>query len=203
VTGEKIPTRRTQRERSEATTSDVLAAARKLFAEAGYAATSLDAMAAAAGLTKGAIYHHFSNKQEVFRAVYEQERRRLSELELTAYSRKRDPWDGFTAACLAFLEASADPEVQRITLLDAPGALGWETIREIFVRDDLRTMMVALEAAMEAGRLRKRPVEPIAHLLHGALGELAMQIAHAKDQRAALRTASAEVRRLLGAVAKA
>ena len=202
MAGEKT-TRRTQRERSEATTSEVIAAARKLFAEAGYAATSLDAIAAAAGMTKGAIYHHFSSKQEVFRAVYEQERQRLSEMEQAAYSRKRDPWDGFIAACLAFLEASADPEVQRITLLDAPGALGWETIREMFVRDDLRTMVAALEAAMAAGRLRKRPVEPIAHLLHGAMGESAMLIAHAKDQRAALRTASAEVRRLLEAVASA
>ena len=202
MAGEKT-TRRTQRERSEATTSEVIAAARKLFAEAGYAATSLDAIAAAAGMTKGAIYHHFPSKQEVFRAVYEQERQRLSEMEQAAYSRKRDPWDGFIAACLAFLEASADPEVQRITLLDAPGALGWETIREMFVRDDLRTMVAALEAAMAAGRLRKRPVEPIAHLLHGAMGESAMLIAHAKDQRAALRTASAEVRRLLEAVASA
>jgi AcrR family transcriptional regulator len=201
VARQKTPARRTQRERSEATTSDVLTAARRLFAETGYAATSLDAIASAAGLTKGAIYHHFSSKRDVFLAVYEQERGRLSEIERAAYGRKRDPWDGFIAACLAFLEASADPEVQRITLLDAPGALGWETIREIFVRDDLRTMIVALEAAMEAGRLRKRPVEPIAHLLHGAMGELAMHIAHAEDQRAALRTASAELRRLLAAVA--
>jgi AcrR family transcriptional regulator len=193
--------RRTQRQRSETTTSEVLAAARELFAEAGYGATSLDAIAAAAGVTKGAVYHHFSSKQEVFRAVYEQERVRLAEVERRAYRRKRDPWDGFTAACLAFLEASLDPKVQRITLLDAPGALGWDTIREIFVRDALGMMTAALEEAMAAGRLRRRPVEPIAHLLHGAIGECAMQIAHAKDQRAALRAASAELRRILDAVA--
>ena len=193
--------RRTQRERSEATTSEVLAAARKLFAEAGYADTSLDAIAAAAGLTKGAIYHHFASKQEVFRAVYEQERLRLAEIERSAYSRKRDPWDGFGAACMAFLEASLDPGVQRITLLDAPGALGWETIRETYGRDALAMMTVALEESMAAGRLRKRPVEPIAHLLHGAINECAMHIAYAKDQRAALRATSAELRRLLEAVA--
>jgi AcrR family transcriptional regulator len=194
-------TRRTQRERSEATTGEVLAAARKLFAEAGYAATSLDAIAAEAGMTKGAIYHHFSNKQEVFRAVYERERDRLAEIEREAYSRKRDPWQGFTAACLAFLEASLDPRVQRITILDAPGALGWETIRETYGRDSLAMMTSALEESMKAGRLHKRPVEPIAVALHGAIEELAMHIAHAKDQRAALRTASAELKRLLEAVA--
>jgi AcrR family transcriptional regulator len=199
VAGERTA-RRTQRERSEATTSEVIAAARKLFAEAGYAATSLDAIAAAAGMTKGAIYHHFSNKRDVFRAVYEQERARLSEIERDAYSRRRDPWQGFTAACLAFLEASLDPGVQRITILDAPGALGWETIRETYGRDALAMMTFALEESMRAGRLRKRPVEPIAHALHGAIEELAMHIAHAKDQRAALRTASAELKRVLDAV---
>jgi AcrR family transcriptional regulator len=193
--------RRTQRERSEATTSEVLAAARKLFSEAGYSATSLDAIAAEAGLTKGAIYHHFSNKQEVFRAVYEQERARLAEIEQDAYSRKRDPWHGFTAACLAFLEASLDPGVQRITILDAPGALGWQTIRETYGRDALAMMAFALEESMRAGRLRKRPVAPIAHMLHGAIEELAMHIAHSEDQRAALRRASSELRRMLDAVA--
>jgi AcrR family transcriptional regulator len=193
--------RRTQRERSEATTTEVIAAARKLFADAGYAATSLDAIAAEAGMTKGAIYHHFSNKQEVFRAVYELERERLAEIEREAYSRKRDPWQGFTAACLAFLEASLDPRVQRITILDAPGALGWEDIRETYGRHALAMMTLALEESMQAGRLRKRPVEPIAVLLHGAIEELAMHIAHAEDQRAALRTASAELKRLLEAVA--
>jgi AcrR family transcriptional regulator len=200
VAGESSP-RRTQRERSEATTSEVLTAARKLFAEAGYAATSLDAIAAAAGLTKGAIYHHFSSKQEVFRAVYEQERLRLADIERSAYSRKRDPWEGFIAACTAFLEASLDPEVQRITLLDAPGALGPETIRETYGRDALAMMTYALEESMAAGRLRRRPVEPIAYMLHGAIGELAMHIASAEDQRAALRAASGELRRLLAAVA--
>ena len=196
-------TKRTQRERSEATTGEVLAAARELFAEEGYAGTSLDAIAAAAGLTKGAVYHHFANKREVFRAVYVQERLRLADLESRAYARKRDPWQGFVAASLTFLEACLDPKVQRITLIDAPGALGWDTMRELFERDALAPMRVALEEAMAAGKLRRRPVDPIVHLLHGAITETAMEIARADDQRAALREASRELRNLFDAVADA
>src|SRR3954470_23366273 len=96
--------RRTQRERSDATTGELIAAARELFARQGYAATSLDEIAAAANVTKGAVYHHFAGKRDIFRAVYEREQRRLAKIESQAYARKRDPWAGFHAGCLAFLE---------------------------------------------------------------------------------------------------
>jgi AcrR family transcriptional regulator len=193
--------RRTQRERSESTVALVLDAARELFAESGYAATSLEAIAAAAGVTKGAVYHHFANKREVFRAVYERERLRLAAIESRAFASARDPWDGFVAAALRYLEECLDPGVQRITLIDAPGALGWETMRELFERDTAAPMRLALEAAMQAGRLRRRPVDPIVHLLHGAITETAMEIARAGDQRAAHRAAARELRRLLDALA--
>src|SRR3954453_6031701 len=97
--------RRTQQERSNATTGELIAAARDLFARQGYAATSLDEIAAAARVTKGAVYHHFDSKRDVFRAVYELEQRRLGDIESRAYQRKRDPWVAFHAGCLAFLEA--------------------------------------------------------------------------------------------------
>ena len=193
--------KRTQRERSQATTTQVLAAARELFAEAGYAGTSMDAIADAAGLTKGAVYHHFVNKREVFRAVYERERRRLAEIESRVFASETDPWEGFVAASLAFLEACLDPAVQRITLLDAPGALGWDTMREQFEHDAIEPMTAALGEAMRAGRLRERPIEPIVHMLHGAITETAMEIARADDQRAALRAASGELRNVFAAVA--
>jgi AcrR family transcriptional regulator len=194
--------RRTQKERSETTTGELLAAARELFARDGYAATSLDAIAAAANVTKGALYHHFDGKRDVFRAVYEVEQRRLTEIESAAYWRKRDPWEAFYAGCRAFLEASIDPGVQRITLLDAPGALGWETMREI--ESDAFAMTVdGLRRAMDAGCIPKRPTEPLAHLVFGAVCEAAMAIARAENQKAALRSLSAELRRLLDALARA
>ncbi|HEX8075157.1 MAG TPA: helix-turn-helix domain-containing protein [Thermoleophilaceae bacterium] len=192
--------RRTQQERSEATTAELLAAARELFAADGYAATSLDAIAAAAGVTKGALYHHFDSKRDVFRAVYEGEQRRLAQIESDAYRVEDDPWEGFYAGCRAFLEASLDPRVQQITLLDAPGALGLDTMMEIEA-DALAMTKDGLRHAMEADCIPTRPVDPLAHLLFGALCEAAMKIARSRDQEAELRGMLAELRRMLDALA--
>jgi AcrR family transcriptional regulator len=179
VAGEKT-TRRTQRERSEATTSEVIAAARKLFAEAGYAATSLDAIAAAAGMTKGAIYHHFSGKPDLFRAVFEREEQRLAGRSGQAYASKDDPWDGFYEGCRVWLDAATDPGVQQIIFLDAPAVLGWETVREIDSDYALALMTAALEASMDAGRIPRRPVRPLAHMLFGAMTEASLLLAATK-----------------------
>lgn len=195
-------TRRTQRERSEATVGELLLAARGLFARDGYAGTSLDAIAAAAGVSKGAVYHHFASKREVFRGVYVAEQRRLAEAEARAYRRESDPWEAFAAGCAAFLEASLDPGVQRITLLDASGALGPETLREIEA-DAFAMTRDALRRAIEADRIPSRPVDPLATLIFGALCEMATHIARSEDQRATLRECLEELRRVLDAIAQA
>jgi len=193
-------TRRTQRERSETTVAALVAAARELFANDGYAATSLDAVAGAAGVTKGAVYHHFEGKRELFRAVYEHEQQQLVAAIGEAYAREADAWDAFEAGCRAFIESSLDPGLQRITLLDAPGALGWEAIREI-ESPALQLTELGIERAMDAKRLPRRPPEPLAHLLFGAMCEGAMKIARSEDPQAAQRAMWAELRRMLRALA--
>jgi AcrR family transcriptional regulator len=194
--------RRTQRERSDATVSELLAAARELFAQDGYAATSLDAVAAAAGVTKGALYHHFGGKKELFAAVVEHEQRRLAAITTEAYRREGDPWDGFQAGCRAFLEASADPAVQQITLLDAPSVLGWDTIRTMNSNASFANTASGLEAAMKAGRIPRRPVEPLAHLLFGAICEGANVIARSEDQAAAVESVLTSLGGLLDGLAQ-
>lgn len=194
--------RRTQRERSETTVAALVSAARELFANDGYAATSLDAVASAAGVTKGALYHHFEGKRELFRAVYEHEQRQLVAAIGEAYAGKRDPWDAFEAGCRAFIESSLDPGLQRITLLDAPGALGWEAIREI-ESPALQMTERGIERAMDAKRLPRRSPQPLAHLLFGAMCEGAMKIARSEDPEAAQRAIWAELRRVLRALAVA
>src|SRR3712207_344776 len=131
MTGPKTRPRRTQRERSEATTSQLLAAARTLFARDGYAATSLESIARECGLTKGAFFHHFNDKAELFAAVYENEERKLGEAMTKSYLGKRDPWAGYAASAKAFLEAAFDPGTPQIMLIDAPSVLGLERMREI------------------------------------------------------------------------
>lgn len=193
--------RRTQAERTEATVSALVDAARALFAENGYEATSLDAVAARARVTKGAVYHHFEGKRRLFEAVFTREVERmavpLAEAYQRAYARKKDPWDAFGAACRVFLDECLDPGVQRIVLRDAFTALGWEEMRRL--ETPLLDMMeAAIARAVDTGVIAKRPPGPLAHFLFGALCETAMIVARATDQRSAHRQAVTELGHVLG-----
>lgn len=197
----KAPGRRTQRERSETTTAQLVSAARTLFARDGYAATSLEAVCSECGVTKGALYHHFSGKSDLFEAVFREEERKLCHALREAAVAEEDPWEGFLAGSLAFLEASLDPGVQRITLLDAPAVLGWERMREIEADYGLALLKQGLRQALKAGRIGRRDADPLAHLLFGALCEGAMYIARADDPRGALRKVTRELKVVLDAIA--
>ena len=199
----KSPAKRTQAERSEATRGLLLSTARELFALDGYAATSLDAVCRSAGVTKGALYHHFRGKHELFDAVLEAQEAELCEALARGARRHDDPWDGFVAGCMAFLEACLDPGVQRITLLDAPSVLGWERMQEIQAQYGLALMKAGLKQSAKAGRIARRDVDGLAHMLFGALCEGAMYIARASDQRAALRKITREFNSLLDALSAA
>ena len=188
--------RRTQAERTEATTSALVDAARELFANDGYAATSLAAVAARANVTKGAVYHHFEGKQQLFEAVFTREVERMATPLVAAYARKTDPWDAFKAGCRAFLDECLDPDVQRIVLLDALSAIGWEQVRHLET-PLLEMMELGISRAIEAGRIAPRPPDPLASFLYGALCETAMIVARADDQKAAHRQAVTEIGRIL------
>jgi AcrR family transcriptional regulator len=193
-------TRSTQRERSDATVEDLLAAARALFAADGYTAASLDAVCERAGVTKGALYHHFAGKKQLFAAVYAREQQRLNEMITAAYFTVEEPWDAVFAGCRAYLEACLDPEVQRITLFDAPSALGWEAMRD--VGDNCRELTrKGVARAIRKGAIPERPADPLTSMLYGGLSESAMAIVRADDPRAALDDALADLRRLFDALA--
>jgi AcrR family transcriptional regulator len=191
---------RTQSERREATTAALLDAARELFAQDGYAATSLDVVVARAGVTKGALYHHFAGKQELFRAVFVREQERLAVALRGAFASESDPWDGLQAASRAFVDTALDPEVQRIVLVDSFSALGFTAVREAEA-DLLAGLRTALQLSMDAGRLSERPVEPLAALIFGGLCEAALTTARATDERAAHAAITAELKRLFDALA--
>lgn len=192
--------RRTQHERSAATTKELVGAARTHFARAGYAAASLDAICADAGITKGALYHHFRNKRDLFRAVYEAEQRRLRAAVADAFRACADPWDGMREGVRAFLAAAVEPGAQRITLLDAPGALGWQTMRE--VQQDCRAMTRhGLELALGDDAPPPGDLEALTSAVFGAQCECAMTVAHADDPRAARAAALRQLHRVLDAVA--
>jgi AcrR family transcriptional regulator len=192
--------RRTQAERTASTTAALVDAARELFARDGYEATSLDAVAARAGMTKGAVYHHFDGKRQLFEAVFSREIDRMRTPLAAAYTRKKDPWDAFKAASRAFLDECLDPGLQRIVLLDAPAAVGWEGIRRLEA-PLLEMMELGISRAVHAGCIAARPPGPLAHFLFGAICEVAMIVARADDQKAAQRQAVAEIGRVLDGLA--
>ena len=201
ATSAKALPRRTQRERSEATTRRLLETGRALFARDGYAATSLDAIVTECGLTKGAFYHHFDGKRELFEAVFEQEAQRTAEAIWAVYDAEADPVDAGYAAAGAFLDASLDPGYRRIALLDAPGVLGWDRLRELESRYGLLLFKEGIRRAMEAERIAKRDVDALAHLLFGALCEGALYIARADDPVSARGKVEREFKAILDALA--
>lgn len=177
------PTKRS--EYAAATKRDLVEVGRRLFAERGYSGTSLDHVVAEAGVTKGALYHHFENKKELFAAVAER-----VEAELTAsvgQGMERDPWRALIAGAESYLDAALEPEVQNVLLIDAPTVLGYDRWHELQARYGLGLTRAGLENAMDAGLIAKRPSGPLANMVLSALSAGAMFIARAEDRKAARR----------------
>lgn len=177
--------RRTQRERSSSTRTALLAAARPLFAEHGFAAIGTEAIVRAAGVTRGALYHQFADKTELFAAVFEQVEQELVQRIGVSLAGVTDPADVLGAGVDAWLDACSEPAVQRIVLIEAPAVLGWERWREVGQAHGGGLVEAALAAEMAAGRIPQQPVRPLAHVLIGALDEAALYVARADDQDAA------------------
>jgi AcrR family transcriptional regulator len=189
-----------QTERAQATRDALLAAGRELFAQRGYAAVGTEEIVRRARVTRGALYHHFRGKDELFRGVFEEVERELTERIAARAAAAADPWMAMRDGAQAFLDASLEPAVQRIVLLDAPAVLGWEAWREIGERYGLGLVQAALEAAMDIGAIERQPARPLAHLLMGALDEAAMYVARAQDVEAARAEMGETVGRLLDAL---
>jgi AcrR family transcriptional regulator len=193
--------RRTQRERRAATARKLLVTARKLFARHGYAATSVETIVRSAGVTKGAFFHHFTDKAELFAAVYEEEERKLGEAMTDAYLKKHDPWAGFAAGSKAFLETAFDPGVQQIMLIDAPSVLGLERMREIQATHTFALMSEGLKQAMAAGRISKREIEPLANVLFGGMCQAVTYVLRSEDKPGAIRKVNRELTAVLDGLA--
>jgi AcrR family transcriptional regulator len=193
--------RRTQAERSETTIGELVVAARALFAERGFAETSIEDIVRVARVTRGALYHHFESKTDVFRAVFEAEQQCLAARINAVAARKRgDAWSRVEAGCLAFLDECLDRGVQQIVLIDGFVALGWVEMHEIEYRYTLSGLEAGIERAIREGNIKPRPVAPLAHFLFGGLCQAAMTIARAPDQQKMSREMRREVRETLAAL---
>ena len=189
--------RRSQAERSAATRQALLGAGRALFTERGFAGAGQEEIVERAGVTRGALSHHFGTKQGLFLAVVEDVQADLAGRIGRAALEGRDPMEQLRLGCLAFLDAAMDASVGRIVLLDGPAVLGWQTWREIDAVHGLGLVTEALEHVMGAGLIEQQPVAPLAHLLLAALNEAAMLVANDEDPVAARALVGVTVERLL------
>ncbi|MFG3439725.1 TetR/AcrR family transcriptional regulator [Nonomuraea sp. NPDC047897] len=169
-----MTTRAEQRERTRRT---LIAESRRLFAAHGYAAVGLAEIVRASGVTKGALYHHFEGKADLFRAVLAQVQEEVGARVAAAADAADDRWEQLKAGCAAFVTAGADPEVQRIMLIDGPAVLGWNEWRAIDEATSARHLAEALAALVADGTIAAQPVAPLARLLSGAMNEAVLWLA--------------------------
>lgn len=185
--------RRSNRQRTEATRAALIAAARRLFVEKSYAETGTPEIVAAAGVTRGALYHHFADKQALLRAVVEAESAAVAEEVEKAAPADLDPLDALRAGGAAFLSSMAVPGRTRLLLLDGPAVLGHAAMDEIEARHGGRTLREGLTAAMEAGAIRPLPIDALAAQLAAAFDRAALAIEAGADAEDHLTVLSAIV----------
>jgi|SRR3984885_9182937 AcrR family transcriptional regulator len=171
----------TQSERREATRAAIVKAAKRLFGERGFAGTTMDHVATAAHVAKGAVYHHFKTKEALFEAVFDQVSEDLvAEVERAARS-ENDALAAMAAGTQAYFAACATDATGQIILRDGPAVLGWERWREIDARHFGGGFPLALARAMEDGLIARQPVEPLSRLLLGAVTEAAVACSAGSD----------------------
>lgn len=188
--------------RSEATRRQLIMAARRLFGARGYTAVGTEEIVRAAGVTRGALYHQFRDKADLFAAVAEEVEAEIADqVAAGAAGAAADPVGALRAGATLFLQACAQPDVERIILLDAPAVLGWEAWRDLAARYGLGLVQFALQSAMDTGAIARQPVIPLAHALVGALDECALYAARAQDPAAAREECALIIDRILRCIA--
>jgi AcrR family transcriptional regulator len=170
---------------ARATREALIEAALELFTDRGYAEVGTEEIVARAKVTRGALYHHFEDKRDLFRAVFERVEGDLMKRIGATMDVAEDPWNLMIAGMRSFLDACEEPAVKQISLTDAPAVLGWREWREIDNRHGLGLTRAALQGAVDAGAIRPIAVEPMAHLFVAALSEAAFVIANAEHPRKA------------------
>ncbi|MFD7453059.1 TetR/AcrR family transcriptional regulator [Kitasatospora sp. NPDC059827] len=161
----------------EQTRQSLLRESRRLFSTEGYGAVGLAEIVAAAGVTKGALYHHFDSKAALFRTVLEQVQQEVAERIAVTADAREEPWEQLVAGCEAFLSTSTDPSVQRILLVDGPAVLGWSEWRAMNEATSGRHLADVLAVLIAEGTIPAQPAAPLTHLLSGAMNEAALWLA--------------------------
>ncbi len=187
-----------RRARGDQTRRQLVDAGRALFVEKGYFNTSIGELVSTSGVgTRGAFYHHFKDKAELFRAVFEEVERDLTLRSLASPPRGADSWERLSAGLHGFLESALEPEVQRVMLLDGPVVLGWQTLRAIQEGNSIALINQMVREAIAEGAIEDQPVGELTHMVVAALEEGALLVAHAAQPSRARKRAAKVLDRLL------
>lgn len=173
-------------ERGLATRANLIEVATRLFAAHGYEGTSIEAVLAESGASRGSLYHHFPGKDALFWAVLEDVGTRVATQMTEATRGAEDPIAELRASCLAWIRLACDPVVRQTVLIDAPAVFGWQRWREFDEQGNLGMIRAALADAAEAGRIEPGHVDAFAHMVLAAANEVTMMIARADDPAKAL-----------------
>jgi AcrR family transcriptional regulator len=194
--------RRSRGEMTAGTTARLVAAARAAFRTEGFAAASMDALCAEAGVTRGALYHHYGGKEGLLEAVVRQIDAEIAARLDAEEARHDDPWEAFRACCHLWLEQALDPEVQRIYLRDAAAFIG-PRIREMDETQAIAPIRESLSELMALGRVTRTDPDALARMVNGALCEAAIWVAASPRPDEALQRAHAATDTLLRGLATA
>lgn len=168
------------------TTRRLLTIARDHFAAHGYAQTATETIVQVAGVTRGALYHHFGSKEGLFAAVVAEVQRDVAQQVAAAAAGAAEPWAQLLVGCRAFLRACLAPDVQRILLIDGPAVLGWEAWRALDAEHAMRLLEEGLQELAAIGQIPSHAVPAATHLLSGAMNEAVLWIAQAEQPEQAL-----------------
>jgi AcrR family transcriptional regulator len=180
-----------------ATRGQLIEVATRLFAEHGYEGTSIEAVLSAAGVSRGALYHHFAGKEALFEAVVSAVSAQVTADLQEVISGCADPVDALRTAALAWISLAADPVIQRVVLVDAPSVLGWDRWRAMDDGRTLGALRMLLQAVSDSGRLPAELVAPFSHMILAALDEIVLVVARAPDSTAAVAEGRMAVEALL------
>lgn len=188
---------RKSKEETAATIHKLMGIARIHFTEHGYAGAALESIVQEANLTRGAVYHHFRSKKELFREVLEDVQREVAEKVEEAAAESDELWQQLALGCRGFLMAAVEPRNKRIMLVDGPAILGWDVWREMDKKHSMRLLRGQLGMMQEEGCFRDVSLDAMTHLLSGALNELALWLAHESPASDALDDALKALQTLL------
>ncbi|MFD1413006.1 TetR/AcrR family transcriptional regulator [Oceanobacillus jeddahense] len=168
---------------TEKTIQDLIVIARQHFTVHGYANVSLEEIVKEAGLTRGALYHHFNNKKGLFLAVFEAVQKEVGDHVESAAAKSDDSWDQLINGCQAFLEGAVESQNQYILLIDGPAVLGWEMFRKMDEKYSMNSLREQLQHMQEQHFIKPVSIEALTHCLSGAMNEAILWIANHLDQK--------------------